>query len=128
MNKAFYELDEQGHVKDVHLCAPQEAEDLGYVEGWLDDQTFYLPRFQADVGWMESGNIEDIAIPLSQADKGYLEDEPQESTEDDAIKRLESENKALVLRVEEMKKQMESDKQVNEEMTLEILELMVGLL
>lgn len=128
MNKAFYELDEQGHVKDVHLCTPQEAEDLGYVEGWSDDQIFYLPRYQADVGWMESGSIEDITTPLSQADKGYLEDGPQESTEDDVIERLESENKALALRVEEMKKQMESDKQTNEAMTLEILDLMIGLL
>ena len=128
MNKAFYELDEQGHVKDVHLCTPQEAEDLGYVEGWSDDQTFYLPRYQADVGWMESGNIEDITTPLSQADKGYLEDGPQENTEDDVIEKLENDNKVLLLRVEGLKKQIEADKQANEEMTLGILDLMMGLL
>ena len=128
MNDAFYELNEQGHVKNVHFCTPQEAEDLGYVEGWSDDQTFYLPRYQADVGWVESGNIEDIIIPLSQADKGYLKDEPQESAEEGIIEKLGNDNKVLSLKVEGLKKQIEADKQANEEMTLGILDLMMGLL
>lgn len=43
------------------------------------------------------------------------------------IEKLEGDNRALTLRVEELKKQMESDQKANEEMTLELLELMMGL-
>lgn len=43
------------------------------------------------------------------------------------IQKLADDNKALILRVEELKKQMESDKKDNEKMTLELLELMMGL-
>ena len=51
--------------------------------------------------------------------------EPEENS---PIKKLEDDNKALALRVEELKKQMESDKKANEKMTLELLELMMGLI
>lgn len=43
------------------------------------------------------------------------------------IEKLEGDNRALTLRVEELKKQMEADQKANEEMTLELLELMMGL-
>ena len=51
-----------------------------------------------------------------------------ETEENSPIKKLEDDNKALALRVEELKKQMESDKKANEKMTLELLDLMMGLL
>ena len=43
------------------------------------------------------------------------------------IEKLEGDNRALILRVEELKREMESNKRANEEMTLELLELMVDL-
>ena len=47
--------------------------------------------------------------------------------ENDAIEKLEVDNRVLTLRVEELKRQMEADQKANEEMTLELLELMMGL-
>ena len=43
------------------------------------------------------------------------------------IEKLEGDNRALILRVEELKREMESNKRANEEMTLELLELMIDL-
>lgn len=44
------------------------------------------------------------------------------------IEKLEGDNRALTLRVKELKKQIEDNKKVNEETTLELLELMMGLI
>lgn len=62
----------------------------------------------------EITDFEELIIPEMEVDPNPLE-------------KLEGDNRALTLRVEELKKQMESDKRANEEMTLELLELMMGL-
>ena len=72
-------------------------------------------------------SIKDFEIP-EDAEIIQLEElvfpEPEGNS---TIEKLASDNRALTLRVEELKKQMESDKRANEEMTLEILDLMMAL-
>ena len=58
----------------------------------------------------------------------YLEEVVVSEPKENIIEKLEGDNRALTLRVEELKKQMESDKKANEKMTLELLELMMGLI
>lgn len=72
-------------------------------------------------------SIKDFEIP-EDAEIIQLEEMEIPEPEEDIIEKLESDNRALTLRVEELKKQMESDKRANEEMTLEILDLMMRLL
>lgn len=62
----------------------------------------------------EITNFEELIIPEMEVGPNPLE-------------KLEGDNRALTLRVEELKKQMEADQKANEEMTLELLELMMGL-
>lgn len=73
-------------------------------------------------------DFEDFTIP-EDAEIIQLEElvisEPEGNN---AIEKLEGDNRALTLRVEELKKQMETDQKANEEMTLELLELMMGLI
>lgn len=72
-------------------------------------------------------SIKDFEIP-EDAEIIKLEEmvipEPEGNS---TIEKLASDNRALTLRVEELKKQMESDKRANEKMTLEILDLMMAL-
>lgn len=53
---------------------------------------------------------------------------PEMEVEPSPLEKLESDNRALTLRVEELKREMESNKRTNEEMTLELLDLMMGLI
>src|SRR5574344_2446356 len=72
-------------------------------------------------------SIKDFEIS-EDAEVIQLEEMEIPEPEEDIIEKLESDNRALTLRVEELKKQMEADKRANEEMTLEILDLMMGLI
>lgn len=72
-------------------------------------------------------SIKDFEIP-EDAEIIQLEEMVFPEPEENIIEKLEGDNRALTLRVEELKRQMESDKRANEEMTLEILDLMMGLL
>ena len=84
-------------------------------------EEFMFPEWQ-------DAEFEDFEIP-EDAEIIQLEEfvipEPEESS---TIKKLESDNKALTLRVEELKREMESNKRANEDMTLELLDLMMGLI
>lgn len=71
-------------------------------------------------------SIKDFEIP-EDAEVIQLEELEIPEPEENIIEKLEGNNRALTLRVEELKKQMESDKRANEEMTLEILDLMMAL-
>lgn len=72
-------------------------------------------------------SIKDFEIP-EDAEIIKLEEMVVSEPEENIIEKLEGDNRALTLRVEELKRQMESDKRANEEMTLEVLDLMMGLL
>lgn len=71
--------------------------------------------------------IEDFAVP-EDAEIIQLEELAISETEENVIEKLEVDNRVLTLRVEELKRQMEADQKANEEMTLELLELMMDLI
>ena len=103
--------DEDGtlHVELLNPISEDSPEEIRFPE-WQDAEfeDFEIPEDAEII------QLEEFVIP-----------EPEENS---TIEKLESDNRALTLRVEELKKQMESDKRANEETTLEILDLMIGLL
>lgn len=71
--------------------------------------------------------VEKIELEIQNEITDFEELVIPEPEKNNAIEKLEGDNRALTLRVEELKKQMEADQKANEEMTLELLELMMGL-
>ena len=97
-----------------------EVEVVNYVSSSETDEEALFPE------WVETEDEEFIAPEGIEVN--YLEEIVVSEPEENIIEKLEDDNKALTLRVEELKKQMESDKKANEKMTLELLELMMGLI
>ena len=97
-----------------------EIEVVSYVSSSETDEEALFPE------WIETEDDEFI-VPEG-IEISYLEEIVVSEPEENIIEKLESDNRALTLRVEELKKQMESDKRANEKMTLELLELMMGLI
>ena len=97
-----------------------EIEVVNYVNSNETDEKALFPE------WIEVEDNE-FEIPESIQVK-HLEELIIPEPEKNIIEKLEGDNRALTLRVEELKKQMETDKQNNEATTLEILELMMGLI
>ena len=121
MNRYYFEVNDAGEIIDADFIDEGEEVPEGFVLPWDDDVLLNVPKYNLSTGdWEEAGT------PVEELDE--TKDGPQESTEEDIIEKLGNDNKVLSLRVEGLKKQMEADKQANEEMTLEILELMIGLL
>ena len=71
--------------------------------------------------------FEEFEIP-EDAEIIHLEELVFPEPEPDPIDQVVAENKALEVRLESMKRQLEEDRRVNEETTLELLELMMGLI
>lgn len=97
-----------------------EVEVVSYVSSSETDEEALFPE------WIETEDDEFI-VPEG-IEVNYLEEIVVSEPEENIIEKLEGDNRALALRVEELKKQMESDKKANEKMTLELLELMMGLI
>ena len=97
-----------------------EVEVVNYVSSSETDEEALFPE------WVETED-EEFIVPEG-IEVNYLEEIVVSEPEENIIEKLEGDNRALTLRVEELKKQMESDKKANEAMTLEILDLMMGLL
>ena len=97
-----------------------EVEVVNYVSSSETDDKALFPE------WVETEDEEFIAPEGIEVN--YLEEIVVSEPEENIIEKLEDDNRALALRVEELKKQMESDKKANEKMTLELLELMMGLI
>lgn len=97
-----------------------EVEVVSYVNSSETDEKALFPK------WIEVEDNE-FEIPESIQVK-QLEELIIPEPDENIIEKLEDDNRALTLRVEELKKQIESDKKNNESMTLEILELMMGLI
>lgn len=96
-----------------------EVEVVSYVNSNETDEKTLFPE------WIETDD-EEFIIPEGMV-VNYLEGVVVSDPGENIIEKLESDNRALTLRVEELKKQIETDKQNNEATTLEILELMMGL-
>ena len=97
-----------------------EVEVVNYVSSSETDEEALFPE------WVETED-EEFIVPEG-IEVNYLEEIVVSEPEENIIEKLEGDNRALTLRVEELKKQMESDKKANEKMTLELLELMMGLI
>ena len=97
-----------------------EVEVVSYVSSSETDEEALFPE------WIETEDDEFI-VPEG-IEISYLEEVVVSEPKENIIEKLEDDNRALTLRLEELKKQMESDKKANEEMTLELLELMMGLI
>ena len=97
-----------------------EVEVVSYVSSNETDEKALFPE------WIETDD-EEFIVPEG-IEVNYLEEIVVSEPEENIIEKLESDNRALTLRVEELKKQIETDKQNNESMTLEILDLMMGLI
>ena len=97
-----------------------EVEVVNYVSSSETDEEALFPE------WVETED-EEFIVPEG-IEVNYLEEIVVSEPEENIIEKLEDDNRALTLRVEELKKQMESDKKANEKMTLELLELMMGLI
>ena len=97
-----------------------EVEVVNYVSSSETDEEALFPE------WIETED-EEFIVPEG-IEVNYLEEIVVSEPEENIIEKLEGDNRALTLRVEELKKQMESDKKANEKMTLELLELMMGLI
>ena len=97
-----------------------EIEVVSYVVSSETDEEALFPE------WIETEDDEFI-VPEG-IEISYLEEVVVSEPKENIIEKLEGDNRALTLRVEELKKQMESDKRANEKMTLELLELMMGLI
>ena len=97
-----------------------EVEVVSYVSSSETDEEALFPE------WIETQDDEFI-VPEG-IEISYLEEIVVSEPKENIIEKLEDDNRALTLRLEELKKQMESDKKANEEMTLELLELMMGLI
>ena len=97
-----------------------EIEVVSYVVSSETDEEALFPE------WIETEDDEFI-VPEG-IEISYLEEIVVSEPKENIIEKLEDDNRALTLRVEELKKQMESDKKANEKMTLELLELMMGLI
>ena len=97
-----------------------EIEVVSYVVSSETDEEALFPE------WIETEDDEFI-VPEG-IEISYLEEVVVSEPKENIIEKLEGDNRALTLRVEELKKQMESDKKANEKMTLELLELMMGLI
>ena len=121
MSKYYFEVNNAGEIVGAVFIDEGEEVPEGFVLPWDDDVLLNIPKYNFSTGdWEEAGT------PVEELNE--IHDRPQESTEEDIIEKLGDDNKVLSLKVEGLKKQMEADKQANEEMTLEILELMIGLL
>ena len=97
-----------------------EIEVVSYVSSSETDEEALFPE------WIETEDDEFI-VPEG-IEISYLEEIVVSEPKENIIEKLEDDNRALTLRLEELKKQMESDKKANEKMTLELLELMMGLI
>ena len=97
-----------------------EIEVVSYVSSSETDEEALFPE------WIKTEDDEFI-VPEG-IEISYLEEIVVSEPKENIIEKLEDDNRALTLRLEELKKQMESDKKANEEMTLELLELMMGLI
>ena len=97
-----------------------EIEVVSYVSSSETDEEALFPE------WIKTEDDEFI-VPEG-IEISYLEEVVVSEPKENIIEKLEGDNRALTLRVEELKKQMESDKKANEKMTLELLELMMGLI
>ena len=97
-----------------------EIEVVSYVNSSETDEEALFPE------WIETEDDEFI-VPEG-IEISYLEEIVVSEPKENIIEKLEDDNRALTLRLEELKKQMESDKKANEKMTLELLELMMGLI
>ena len=97
-----------------------EVEVVSYVSSSETDEEALFPE------WIETED-EEFIVPEG-IEINYLEEIVISEPKENIIEKLEGDNRALTLRVEELKKQMESDKKANEKMTLELLELMMGLI
>src|SRR5699024_7824176 len=97
-----------------------EVEVVSYVSSSETDEEALFPE------WIETEDDEFI-VPEG-IEISYLEEIVVSEPKENIIEKLEDDNRALTLRLEELKKQMESDKKANEKMTLELLELMMGLI
>ena len=97
-----------------------EIEVVSYVVSSETDEEALFPE------WIETEDDEFI-VPEG-IEISYLEEVVVSEPKENIIEKLEDDNRALTLRLEELKKQMESDKKANEKMTLELLELMMGLI
>ena len=97
-----------------------EVEVVNYVSSSETDEEALFPE------WVETED-EEFIVPEG-IEVNYLEEIVVSEPEENIIEKLEGDNRALTLRVEELKKQMESDKKANEKMTLELLVLMMGLI
>lgn len=108
-------------IKDVRMVDGEvHFTLLDYVSNISEDEEISEEYLDAEIVDIEYP--EDAEVLTFEA---VIFSEPEENS---PIKKLEDDNKALTLRVEELKKQMESDKKANEKMTLELLELMMGLI
>ena len=121
MSRYYLEVNNAGEIIGADFISEGAEVPEGFVLPWSDDVLLNVPKYNFSTDtWEEAGT------PVEELNEA--KDEPQESTEEDIIEKLRNDNKVLSLRVEGLKEQMEADKQANEEMTLEILELMMGLL
>ena len=77
---------------------------------------------------------EDIQLEVTEFELGLddviteLKELVPEEPKIDPLIQMKAENKALELRVEQMKNQLEEDRRINEATTLEVLELMMSML
>ena len=121
MNRYYFEVNDAGEIIGADFIDENAEVPEGFFLPWSDDVLLNVPKYNFSTGvWEEAGT------PVEELNETH--DGPQESTEEDIIEKLRNDNKVLSLRVEGLKKQMEAGKQANEETTLEILELMIGLL
>ena len=121
MDKYHLEVNDAGEIIGADFIDEGAEVPEGFVLPWDDEVLLNVPKYNFSTGdWEEAGT------PVEELNE--TEDEPQESTEEDIIEKLGNDNKVLSLKVEGLKKQIEADKQANEEMTLGILDLMMGLL
>ena len=119
MDKYHLEVNDAGEIIGADFIDEGDEVPEGFFLPWSDDVLLNVPKYNLSTGvWEEAGT------PVEELNE--TKDEPQESTEEDIIEKLGNDNKVLSLRVEGLKKQIEADKQANEEMILGILDLMMG--
>ena len=119
MSRYYLEVNNAGEIIGADFIDEGAEVPEGFVLPWDDDVLLNVPKYNFSTGvWEEAGT------PVEELNE--TKDEPQESTEEDIIEKLGNDNKVLSLRVEGLKKQIEADKQANEEMILGILDLMMG--
>lgn len=128
-----YRLYDLSNIEEDKLYNSHESiKDVKMVDGEVH---FTLLNYVSNIS--EDEEISEDYLDAEIVDIEYPEDAEvltfeevifSEPEENNPIKKLEGDNRALTLRVEELKRQMEADQKANEEMTLELLEIMMDLI